>query len=875
MRLMSGAGDLSLPGGRVALLFTDVQGSTVLLHQLGDGYGEVLDEHDRILRGVWAEFGGVEVDNEGDAFFVAFVDHDRAIEAATAAQQRLAAAAWPDGVQVKVRMGLHSGEPVIRGHKYWGVDVHYAARLGSAAHGGQVVLSADMRSQLPRVEVESLGRHAVKDFPVSRELFHLVVEGSKAKDFPPPRTLSATRSTLPTIDTPIIGRDEVIGDLRSRLLTSSHLVTLIGPGGVGKTRTAVAVGESLVDDFPDGVGFAALAALREVSEVPGAVAEALQTTITADADPDAALAALLRGRRSLLILDNAEHLPGLAAQLGRLLETAPEPRWLVTSQAPLNAHAETVVRLGPLEVPLAPEMSAEELEVVPAAALFLERVRARLRDYELAPADQGSLVQLCHLLEGMPLALELAAARVPTLRLGKLVDSISVHGARALGQGSDDQPARHRGLHAALDWTVSLLGEFEREVYATCAAFAQAWTIEDMEQMFVQEQDPTRVWDALARLLDFSLVAQRGDGRFTMPERVRRHAAELLAATNHEHEIRVRHAALVVERTRALMLERDGDWDRVVADLGDLTEETLHALAWTATHDRASYRILLAVSAWPLYMYGRIGPFVPDIIAFARAGGPDWAQGRLCADAASRVVGGELDMAERWSLLEQAIGCLDCHGVLADQLYAVGVKFSLLAERRDFDAARAVIDRAIEMVRPTGDDTLVEACEHWYPVLDLEAADFASAEKGFQRILSRPHRSTYVSSGILTYLGDCAFGRGAFRTAIGYWTDHLGGMATSQLVGVLLQIYAIGGACARLGYDEEAVELWVACAHTFKAQTGRPWTDIALDWLEGPLTEAERRLPPDALRDARQRGVRLGYEESIARATAIADGLRD
>ena len=228
-----------LPDGRVALLFTDVEGSTALLHELGAAYGEVLDTHDRILRGVWEEFAGVEVDNEGDSFFVVFADHARAVDAVGVAQRRLASEAWPAAAKVRVRMGLHSGEPAIRGQKYWGVDVHYAARLGSAAHGGQVLLSADMRTQVPDAATESLGRHGVKDFPIARELFHLVVDGSNAADFPPPRTQSSTRSNLPTIYAPIIGRDDVLSDLRTRLTGRDHLVTLVGPGDVGKTRTAV------------------------------------------------------------------------------------------------------------------------------------------------------------------------------------------------------------------------------------------------------------------------------------------------------------------------------------------------------------------------------------------------------------------------------------------------------------------------------------------------------------------------------------------------------------------------------------------------------------------------------------------------------------
>ncbi len=381
-----------LPVGRVALLFTDIQGSTALLHALGPMYGEVLDLHDQILRGIWYEFGGVEFGNEGDAFCVAFADHLQAVEAVTRAQQRLRSANWPAGAEVRVRMGLHSGEPLIRGDDYWGVDVHYAARVGAAAHGGQVLLSADMRAQVPRAEVELLGTHALKDFPAARQLFHLVIDGGTAAQFPPARTMAAARSNVPTIDTPIIGRDDVLADLDTRLTGSGHLFTVVGPGGIGKTRTAVAVAERLATRFPDGTAFVSMASLHAAGEVPGAIAEAIEEDLQG-VDPSAALAAHLRERSLLLVLDNAEHLPDLADVLVPLVRSSAGTRWLVTSQAPLGLRAETVVRLGSLDDDA-------------AVALFLDRATSRLPGFVVADNEQEMLIQLCRDIDGMPLAIE-------------------------------------------------------------------------------------------------------------------------------------------------------------------------------------------------------------------------------------------------------------------------------------------------------------------------------------------------------------------------------------------------------------------------------------------------------------------------------------
>jgi tetratricopeptide (TPR) repeat protein len=263
--------------------------------------------------------------------------------------------------------------------------------------------------------------------------------------------------------------------------------------------------------------------------------------------------------------------------------------------------------------------------------------------------------------------------------------------------------------------------------------------------------------------------------------------------------------------------------------------------------------------------------FIPDIVDYALAGEPrDAALSRLCADAASRLVGSDRDFDERWRLMELSIVVAHEAGDADDRLYAVGGKVELLLELGRFDDARTLLDTAIAAANNIGDDLRAESLEHWHVRVDMEAGDFVSAERRMRTILAALHRTTYISSAIGTYLGDCAFGRGDFRTAIGHWADFLSTMAPAQLVNVLLQIYAIAGACAELEEDEAAAELWAAAVNAYETRTGQPWSDLALTWLEEPLTESQGRLAPDVLEAARQRGALLGYESMIARTLEIA-----
>jgi predicted ATPase/class 3 adenylate cyclase len=855
IRFMSHGSGGPLPDGRVALLFTDVQGSTALLHQLGDAYGDVLDEHDRILRGVWDQFDGVEVDNEGDAFFVAFADHAQAIEAVTAAQQRLATAAWPDGVQVKVRMALHSGEPAVRGRKYWGVDVHYAARLGSAAHGGQVLLSADMRARVPHARVELLGMHGLKDFPAARPLFHLVVGSGSAADFPPPRTLAAARSNLPTIDTPIVGREAVLTDLRARLTGNSHLVTLIGPGGMGKTRTAIAAGEDLARDFPDGVAFVTMASLQDAAEVPGAIAEALQEDFQGT-DAAAALESLLRERRLLIILDNAEHLPGLANVLAPLVEAARDSHWLVTSQEPLGIRAETQVRLG-------------SLGAAAAAELFVERARARQPGFTVATEDQQLLADLCHELDGIPLALELAAARAPVLGLARLVQALGADPDRALGHGAPDLPERQRGLQAALDWTVSLLNETEHLAYACCGAFAEAWSIDGLEYMLDGRTEVDQVWDALARLLDLSLVVQRGDGRFTMPERVRRHATAFLEATDLDHSIRRRHADFVLATlAQFVQTERHIRFLSAMAAVEDGLPEVQHALSWASAHDSDTYRMLLGSSLWSLGWFDKHWPWLEDVIRFARAEDPgDLAQGRVWCFACTGMSGVD-DLAERRTWLDAA---LNRFLELEDHAWVCEMYVTLF----EFECAAGNVATGLQALHAGHDYAVSQGLEDYARLFEdnvaialIASGDFEEAERRIRPWLDDESVVNWARAGVATFLGDCAMGRGAYRDAAGWYAEDMRRLPRSHVGNMLMQVAGIAASCAELGLDSPAVELNVACAKVM--------TELHVAVVSSLSTGSEHaaaamlRLPPDELEAARSRGEQLDYDALVERTLEIA-----
>ena len=474
----------ALPTGTVTFLFTDIEGSTLLLSELGERYADVLAEHRRMLRAAVSEHGGFEVDTQGDALFAAFPRASDAVAAALQAQAELAAS------PVLVRMGIHTGEPILANEGYVGVDVHRAARVCAAGHGGQVLLTQTTRDLIGDYEVSSLGEHRLKDLSEPQHLYQLGFT-----EFPPLKTLDATN--LPIVATALLDRKDEVRELVSLLSNGSRLVTVTGPGGTGKSRLALQVAAELVGDAKDGVFWVPLADLSDSDLVMPTIAQALgarEVTVPA------------LNRDALLLLDNAEHLLSAAPSLAELLARAPRLRLLVTSRAPLRVSGER-------EYPLAPLPDADAIE------LFVERARAVGREVQ----PNGSVAAICRRLDGLPLAVELAAARTKFLDPESLLLRLE-HALPLLTGGPRDAPERQRTLRAAIEWSYQLLDEQTRAIFSRLAVFVGGCSLEAAEEVCGADLDE------LAALVDLSLLKPVGSDRFLMLQTIREYALELLEA---------------------------------------------------------------------------------------------------------------------------------------------------------------------------------------------------------------------------------------------------------------------------------------------------------------------------------------------------------
>jgi predicted ATPase/class 3 adenylate cyclase len=590
-----------LPTGTVTFLFTDIEGSTRLLQDLGDRYAAVRDEHAAIVRWAVAEAGGVEVSTEGDSFFVAFASPVEAVRAAVAAQRGLSAHDWLPGRPVRVRMGLHTGEGVLGGDNYVGLDVNRAARIAAAGHGGQVIVSDATRGlvehALPEgVSLRDLGAHRLKDIVLPEHLHDLMVEGLRA-DFPPPRTLDARLNNLPVQLTSFVGRQEEIAEV-IELLDRARLVTLSGPGGVGKTRLAVAVAQRLRDRFDAGIVFVPLAAVTRPELALASIARAVGADLAGTRAPLEALAEQLGDDRWLLVLDNLEQVTDVAGDLGELLARCPGVAILATGRTVLGLGAEREYPVAPLLLPGDPTgVPVEALMASPAVALFVERARAVRHDFALTEANAWAVVALCRRLEGLPLAIELAAARArlldPDALLSRLAGSLD-----ALGTGALDLPERQRTLRATVDWSVDLLEEAERSLLEVAAIFVDGWTLQAAAQVAGLEEDQALDRsEALARHSLIYLDRTELGSRLRMLGTVREFVAERLGARPDLAEIQRRHAecyrGLAEQADRPLRGVGQGEWfERLEAEAGNLAAAVGGSLAHTPTPLPHLFRVL-------------------------------------------------------------------------------------------------------------------------------------------------------------------------------------------------------------------------------------------------------------------------------------------
>ena len=665
-----------MPTGTVTLLFTDVEGSTQLLERLGaEAYAEALEQHRRLLRDAFRRHDGYEVDTQGDAFFVAFPRAAAAVAAAQEAQGALA-----DG-PVHVRVGIHTGEPIPTAEGYVGVDVHKGARIAAAGHGGQVLLSSTTRD-LVEADVRDLGEHRLKDLTAPERLYQLGHD-----DFPPLKTIDATN--LPVAASPLLGRERELDELLDLLRDGTRLVTVTGPGGTGKTRLALQVAAELVGSYEHGVFWVPLAALSD----PELVVSQIAQTIGARGE----LAAHVRGKELLLLVDNLEHLLAAAPALGEVLAQAKGLRLLVTSRAPLHVRGER-------EYPLEP-LAADD-----AVTLFVERAREAGRDLE---PDQ-TVAAVCRRLDSLPLAIELAAARTRLLAPETLLERLD-RALPLLTAGARDAPERQQTLRATIEWSYDLLDTPAKALFARLAVFAGTFSLEAAEDVCDADIE------ALAQLVDLNVLKPIAGSRFLMLETIREFAAERLESDADASATPKRHAHWYAELAKRAaetsMGALEHEWlVRLDADLENLRA----AIHWARDHSEHLEVELVEATWFYLYVRGFYGEALGNLRhALETTESASLDQGELLHGAARvAAMTGDYAAAKRWceQLLELARADNNAR-LIAKSL--IGLAFM----EADPERARTLYQDAADFARACGDTRSLASVAHNLGCIALEEDD--------------------------------------------------------------------------------------------------------------------------------------------------------
>ncbi len=564
--------------GTVTFLFTDIEGSTALLRQAGAGYADLLDRHRVIIRAAVAEHGGSERGTEGDSFFITFDNPSAAIATAVAAQRALSTEPWPDGLELRVRMGIHLGEATDRGEGPVGLAVHHGARMAATGHGGQIVLSDAARiaaATLPQgAGVMALGSFHVRD--VGTVPLHQLTAPGLPVEFPPLRATAEVPGNLPVELSTFIGRTAELKSLVEEL-DEHRLVTLIGVGGTGKTRLSVEAAREVSVSFPDGCWMVELAAVTVPEAVPFAFCANLNITAPAEGDVLGHLVSRLRDKRMFIIVDNCEHLLAAAADtVERIVSACPQVTVLVTSREPLMIRGERLVPV--------PSLSPDEAE-----RLFLDRARDEAPDLVIDVDQARAVTELCARLDGLPLALELAASRVRAFSPVELVANLEER-FRMLVGGRRSRMERHQTMRGTLDWSYDLCGDVEKAVFDRLSVLPAGFDLAAAKAVAGGEGvSAFDVVDVVPQLLDRSLLqrttAPDGTTRYRMLETMRAYGREHLHHQGTADTIRAHHARYIAATIAALGLRILGPdeqqvWQRIAAYLPD----QIVALDWCIEH---------------------------------------------------------------------------------------------------------------------------------------------------------------------------------------------------------------------------------------------------------------------------------------------------
>ncbi|CAN5708933.1 hypothetical protein BH23CHL7_BH23CHL7_23390 [soil metagenome] len=592
----------ALPTGTLTFLFTDIEGSTRLVAVLGDRYPYVLDRHMEILRAAIVAHDGTEVSTDGDAVFVVFPSAPDAVAAASSAQRELARARWPMGAGVRVRMGMHSGAARLGGDNYVGLDVHRAARIAAAGHGGQVLVSGATRAlvadTLPSgTHLRDLGERRFKDLDQPMHIWQLDIDGLPL-DFPELNTLGAKPGNLPRPLTSFVGREGELTRLID-LLRGHRLVSVTGAGGTGKTRLALKAAEALRDELQDGAYFVDLSPTHDPALVPRAIAQTLRIGVDPGGDPLHALRAYLREREILLLIDNFEQVLDAAPIVDELAAAAPLLRTLVTSRSPLGIYGEQEFDLAPFDVPS--QDTVETLSRSPAVGLFIDRAREVRPGFELTADVAPAVASIIARVDGLPLAIELAASQVRVLTPPAILSRLEAH-QPLLQAAAQGRPERQHTMRAAIDWSYSLLDEAERRLFTRLSVFPGGFSLEAAEVVADADDLGKGILDGVGSLVGQSLLRQAdvaGEPRFGMLQTILEYASERLGTDFDLDATERRQAAFYVSFTEAaephLTRLEQGAWlDRCELERPNLRR----AIDWAIGSGEADLGLRMAAALW-------------------------------------------------------------------------------------------------------------------------------------------------------------------------------------------------------------------------------------------------------------------------------------
>ena len=880
-----------LPSGTVTLLFADVEGSTKLLSALGERFGPARARMRELVREAASSHGGAEVDWAGDGVFLAFGGAHDGIAAATQIQRSLAAEPWPDDAAHRLRIGLHTGEPELEHEGYVGMDVVIASRICAAAHGEQIVVSRAARDvagdePLPGASFRALGRHRLKDVPEALQLFQLVAPELRA-DFPPLNTLSAT--TLPALHHRLVGRADALARLEELLSTDARLVTITGPGGAGKSRLALELAAGAATERP--VHLVGLAPVAESELVPGAIGRALGVREPAEGTLIEVIASRLNGTGALLYLDNLEHLEAAAVHVAELLDGAPDLQILATSRMPLRLSTERVLPLAPLTL--------ED-----ATTLFVELAAAR--GVVLQADALESVREICRRLDGLPLAIELVAARLVVLPPAEIVRALG-EGLALRMEGPVDLPERQRTLRAAIDWSYQRLTDGQRALHGTLAVFGDSASLADARAVAREGEEFLRNLEAL---VGWSLVrseATDGEVRLSMLETVREYALDRLRADDLLDHVRGRHAqhflGLALEAETELSGPDQNEWlDRLEREYDNLTT----TLDWLMSSGRVA-DALSAVSA--LERFWRAHAHVGDARRWLALGlglATD-APTRVRADAlwtAARQAAGQSDWDAAVPMLEEALALYRAEKREREQVFALSELGFIALRRGDVDRAEQLCDEALSLARSLGDDralsavlsilsniartrgdheralacaeealerrrglgdptTVVDATYH-VGVAAFSGGDLDRSEEAFEAVLAlgRSLGDALYTAAALCMLGTTGLLKGdlslveeRLRESLAIYVDLNDDRSCAECLS------ALGGYAAATGHPEEAARLWGAGD---AARESRP-LEYAEPAIEARFTSTlVESLGAERFAALRIEGHRSGYESVLA-----------